>query len=96
MSANRKDDRLERKLVNKLDDAGCAVMRALASGSATDRELPDVLTGDGQQFYAIEAKSSSSDTIYIDEREIENLTYVADNFGAEPLIGVRLDWAAWY
>lgn len=96
MSTNRKGDRLERELVNKLDEAGCAVMRAPASGSATERELPDVLTGDGEQFYAIEAKSRSSDTIYIDEREIENLTYFAGSFGAEPLIGVRFDRAAWY
>lgn len=96
MSANRKGDRLERELVNKLDEAGCAVMRAPASGSATDRELPDVVAGNGQQFYAIEAKSRSSDTIYIDEREIDNLTYFAENFGAEPLIGVRFDRAAWY
>lgn len=96
MSASRKGDRRERELVNKLDEAGCAVMRAPASGSATDRELPDVVAGNGEQFYAIEAKSRSSDTIYLDEREIENLTYFAGNFGAEPLIGVRFDRAAWY
>ena len=37
-----KGDRRERELVNALDEAGFAVMRAPASGAATDRELPDV------------------------------------------------------
>jgi hypothetical protein len=46
MSANRKGDRRERELVNKLDDAGFAVMRAPASGSATARDLPDGLAGE--------------------------------------------------
>jgi len=41
-------------------------MRAPASGSATERELPDVLAaGDGDTFYAIEAKSSAGDPIYL-------------------------------
>jgi ABC-type phosphate/phosphonate transport system substrate-binding protein len=40
-----KGDRRERELVNRLDEAGFAVMRAPASRSAPDRELPDVLAG---------------------------------------------------
>jgi len=96
MSANRKGDRRERELVNELDDAGFAVMRAPASGSATERELPDVLAGDGEEFYAVEAKSSSGDPIYLDGREIENLVYFARNFGAKPRVGVRFDREDWY
>lgn len=45
MPGNPKGDRRERELVNRLHEAGFAVMRAPASGSATDRELPDVLAG---------------------------------------------------
>jgi len=52
-NSNAKGDRRERELVNELDDAGFAVMRAPSSGSATERELPDVLAGDGEAFYAI-------------------------------------------
>jgi Holliday junction resolvase len=96
MSANRKGDRRERELVNELDDAGFAVMRAPASGSATERELPDVLAGDGEDFYAVEAKSSSGDPIYLDGQEIENLVYFARNFGAKPRVGVRFDREDWY
>jgi Holliday junction resolvase len=93
---NPKGDRRERELVNTLDAAGFAVMRAPASGSSTERELPDVLAGDGEQFYAIEAKSSSGDPIYLTGEEVEGLVYFARNFGARPRIGVRFDQEDWY
>ncbi|MFB6160887.1 MAG: Holliday junction resolvase Hjc [Haloferacaceae archaeon] len=96
MSANRKGDRRERELVNRLDEAGFAVMRAPASGSATDRDLPDVLAGDGERFYAIEAKSSAGDPIYLDGEEVESLVYFAQNFGANARIAVRFDREDWY
>jgi Holliday junction resolvase len=94
--SSAKGDRRERELVNKLDEAGFAVMRAPASGSATERELPDVLAGDGSTFYAIEAKSSAGDPIYLDGEEVEALVYFARNFGAKPRIGVRFDREDWY
>lgn len=96
MSASRKGDRRERELVNKLDENEFAVMRAPASGSATDRELPDVLVGDGGDFYAIESKSSSGDPIYIQEEEIDALQFFASNFGADAIVGVRFDREDWY
>jgi Holliday junction resolvase len=94
--SNAKGDRRERELVNKLDEAGLAVMRAPASGSATERELPDVLAGDGDDFYAIEAKSSAGDPIYLTGEEVYALVYFARNFGAAPRIGVRFDREDWY
>jgi len=96
MSANRKGDRRERELVNQLDEAGFAVMRAPASGSATDRDLPDVLAGDDGRFYAIEAKSSAGDPIYLSGEEVEALIYFAQNFGAKARIAVRFDREDWY
>jgi Holliday junction resolvase len=94
--SNAKGDRRERELVNELDGAGFAVMRAPASGSATERELPDVLAGDGERFYAIEAKSSAGAPIYLDGEEVYALVYFARNFGATPRIGVRFDREDWY
>jgi Holliday junction resolvase len=96
MSANRKGDRRERELVNRLDEAGFAVMRAPASGSSTDRDLPDVLAGDGERFYAVEAKSSSGKPIYLDGEEVESLLYFSRNFGAKARVGVRFDREDWY
>jgi Holliday junction resolvase len=95
-NSNAKGDRRERELVNALDDRGFAVMRAPASGSATERDLPDVLAGDGEVFYAIEAKSSSGRPIYLDGEEVEALVYFARNFGAKPRVAVRFDREDWY
>ncbi|AOW81146.1 holliday junction resolvase [Halodesulfurarchaeum formicicum] len=95
MSANRKGDRRERELVNALDAAGFAVMRAPASGSATERELPDVLAGNGTVFYAIEAKASAADPIYLTSEEVEALRYFAESFGAKPRIAARFDREDW-
>jgi len=94
--SNAKGDRRERELVNELDDHDFAVMRAPASGSATSRELPDVLAGNGTVFYAIEVKASAGGPIYLDEKEIYDLVYFGRNFGAEPYIGVRFDRQRWY
>jgi len=96
MGASQKGDRRERELVNLLDDAGFAVMRAPSSGSATTRELPDVLAGDGERFYAIEVKSSAKRPIYLTGEEVEALIFFARNFGAKARIGVRFDREAWY
>ncbi len=96
VGSNAKGDRRERELVNALDEAGFAVMRAPASGSATERELPDVLAGDGERFYAVEAKSSAGDPIYLDGEEVEALLFFARNFGAKPRIGVRFDREDWF
>ena len=86
-----KGSRTERELVNLLYATRFAVMRAPASGGGTPRELPDVLTGDGENFYAIEAKSSGKEVIYIEGEEVDDLVYFAENFGAEARIGVRFD-----
>jgi Holliday junction resolvase len=95
-NSNAKGDRRERELVNRLDERGFAVMRAPASGSATERELPDVLAGNGEEFYAIEAKSSSGRPVYLDGEEVEALVYFARNFGAKPRVAVRFDREDWY
>ena len=94
--SGRKGSRRERELVNRLDRAGFAVMRAPASGGATTRELPDVLAGNGDSFYAIEAKASGGDPIYLTGEEVEALVYFARNFGAKARIGVRFDREDWY
>ncbi|MFC7155920.1 Holliday junction resolvase Hjc [Halomarina halobia] len=93
--SNAKGDRRERELVKLFDERGFAVMRAPASGSATARELPDVLAGDGDVFYAIEAKASAGQPIYLTGEEVEALVYFARNFGAKPKIGVRFDRTDW-
>lgn len=94
--SSRKGDRLERELVNMLDDVGFGVLRAPSSGSATKRELPDVLAGNGEIYLAIEAKASGRNRIYLEEEEVENLLSFAERFGARPRVGVRFDREDWF
>jgi Holliday junction resolvase len=94
-SSSRKGDRRERELVGELDQRGFAVIRVPASGSGTERELPDLLAGDGGRFYAIEAKASGDDYIYLDREEVAALRHFASKFGAEAIIAARFDYAEW-
>jgi len=96
MVTNQKGARRERELVNLIDGTSYAVMRAPASGAGTERELPDVLCGNGDDFYAIEAKSSGGDPTYVGKEEVEGLNYFSKNFGAESRIAVRFDYMDWY
>ena len=86
----------ERELVNLLYDAGWSATRVPNSGGGTKRELPDVLAGNGQDIYAIEAKARGDRCIYLDGQEIESLVYFARNFGAKPRVGGRFDREDWY
>lgn len=108
MGSNEKGDRRERELVNLLagadentpfdspyDEGEWAIMRAPASGSATERELPDVFAGNGGVFWAFEAKASGGDPIYIDAEEVEALDYFASFWGAYPRIAIRFDYEEW-
>lgn len=95
-NSNSKGDKRERELVNLLDSEGWAVMRAPSSGSATERDLPDLLAGNRERFYAIEVKAASRENpIYVGEEEIESLRYFADAFGAKARLGIRFDYTDW-
>lgn len=95
--SNRKGDRLERDCARKAYDLGAAVMRAPASGAATERELPDLLIGFGHRAFAGEHKASSGDPIYVSKREIVDLAWFARMFGFDPVVITRWDQdVTWY
>lgn len=70
-------------------------MRSPASGSARKHPQPDILASDGDQTFGIEAKASSSDSIYIPVGEIEKLEEFCRKFGCRPMIGVRFQRKDW-
>lgn len=83
-------DAKERELVREIDGSdGWVAMRAPASGSATDRDLPDVLAGNSGKFLLVELKSSGGDPIYIPEAEVRALQRFARAFGGQAKIGCR-------
>jgi Holliday junction resolvase len=93
-------DATERELVERLEAEGYAAMRAPSSGSATTRDLPDVLAGQPapggdrprSRALVFEEKTSSGDPIYVKKAEADALIRFAEAFGARPYIAVR--WKA--
>lgn len=90
-NSNRKGSQSERALVNLLDAGGFATMRAPASGAATERELPDVIAGNGDEFIVFEAKAFSGKRTYLDGEEVSDLRFFAEKFGAKAAIAARPD-----
>ena len=97
-ASGQKGSRYERELVSHFRDSGWGALRLPSSGSATDRELPDVLAGTPRQstgggelsnLWAIEAKSGKAPTLYVDGDEVSALRAFADVWGATPLLGAR-------
>ena len=88
-----KGDRTERNLVLALEDDAFRCMRGASSGSATTRELPDVLAGSGSEdlLLAIEAKSSAGGPIYIQPEKIKSLVAFAHGAGAIALLASRFN-----
>jgi Holliday junction resolvase len=93
---SQKGSSRERELVDMFWEADFGVVRAPASGSATDRALPDLVAGNDERYVAVEAKASASDTVYIDGDEVTQLIEFADRFGARARVGVRFDREDWY
>ena len=92
----RKGASRERELVDMLWEEGFGVIRAPASGSATQRALPDILAGDGSTYVAVEAKASAKDVVYVDGDEIDALREFSERFGARMRVGVRFNNEDWY
>lgn len=94
----------ERKLAKTLTDHDWAVMRAGSSGSATTDDRPDVLAGNGNHAWAIEAKFASERNIYVEEAEVDALVRFAERLGVQAMLLPRwntreveaADVADWY
>lgn len=95
----RKGYAKENELVHILWDAGFAALRAPSSGSSTPLPMPDIIAGNSRKYLAIEAKTTRSDYIYLEEEEVQNLITFAERFGATPVVGARFfrtDWVFFY
>lgn len=90
-----KGARGERELLEMFYEEGFVGLRAPSSGSTTDRELPDLLVGNSENFYAIEAKRKAEDKVYLPHDEVEDLAFFAEMFGAEPIVAYRKDRSSW-
>ena len=77
-------------------------MRAPGSGTA-NRELPDIIAGKNGHILVFEVKRWSHkdkegnliDYKYVTKKEVEDLIYFAENFGAEYYVAYRFDYGDW-
>lgn len=92
--SGRKGSKYERELVNTLDALGYGALRLPSSGSATARDLPDILAchrvgGHKTYLWAVEAKAGSDTTLYVEEGEVQALRAFAETWGARPYLSAR-------
>lgn len=96
MSNYDKGARGERELIGILEDNGFACLRAPASGAGTERELPDVIAGDGDVFFVFEVKRwDNKDYGYLSKKEFGDLEFFAESFGAKARAAIRFDHCDW-
>lgn len=86
----------ENELGGLFGDRGYAWMRQAGSGTA-DRELPDIAVGNGERLIVMEVKrwSNEYDYKYLSKREVNDLIFFAENFGAEYYVAARFDYRDW-
>ena len=96
MASKGKGSRTERELVHLFNETNSwAAIRVAGSGLTKDPN-PDVLTGNGKRYLAIECKSIKSTTKYLYPEEIKQIVDFATKFGAEPWIAIRFNIKGWY
>jgi|SRR3989344_7931434 len=74
-------------------DSGLACTRTAGSGSTTV-PAPDLLVGNQKKKFAIECKSGKNKR-YLTKKEINELIFFAEKFGAEPWVGIRFNNVDW-
>jgi len=94
MSHKSKGINAERDLIHKFWANGWAAMRSAGSGSS-QFPSPDVIAGNNIRKIAIEAKVTKDDKKYFPKKEIEDLKYFSEKFGAEPWVAIKFLRQKW-
>ncbi len=94
MSRKSRGTNAERDLVNKFWAHGWAAMRAAGSGS-TQFPAPDVIASNGTRILVIEVKLTTEERKYFTKKEIKELKYFAEKFGAEPWVAIKFFRKEW-
>lgn len=91
-----KGARYERELVGEFADCGWFAMRTSASGSATERELPDVIVAKDGNVLVVELKYSQSKHIYVSPEKVAGLLWLAKMLNGRAYLVARWKYDATY
>ena len=108
-ASSQKGDRRERQLIITADEQQFGAMRCPASGSATSRQLPDVIISREateitehsplahplSRAWSIEVKGDKNGTPNLPHAEIEGLCAHALAWGSTPLVAVHPNRGEW-
>ncbi len=95
MSNKSKGSNAERELVKMFTEHGWRAVRV--AGSGVGEESPcDIIVGKiGRRGYAVEAKSSRKNRIYITKKQIEDFILFSSIIGLTPALAVRFNREGW-
>ena len=95
LNKKAKGSNAERDLIHSFFENGWVAIRSAGSGSQQNPS-PDILAGNNLRRLAIECKTVNDTKKYFTKKEIEELVYFANKFGAEPWVAVRFDRIDWF
>lgn len=95
MNKKAKGSNAERDLIHRFFDNGWVAIRSAGSGSQQNPS-PDILAGNNLRRLAIECKAVNDTKKYFTKKEINELVYFANKFGAEAWVAVRFDRIDWF
>jgi Holliday junction resolvase len=95
MNKKSKGTNAERDLIHQFNDNGWVAIRSAGSGSM-HYASPDILAGNNLRRLAIECKTVNDTKKYFTKKEIDELVFFANKFGAEAWVAVRFDRIDWF
>ena len=96
MPSNKaKGSNAERELLNLFTEQGWRAVRVAGSGVNEDSPCDLLAAKIGRKGFAIEAKSSKKNSIYITKNQIEDFLVFANTIGLKPAIAVRFAYEGW-
>lgn len=93
--SSRKSGKRKNELEQMFNDAEYSVTQILENFSHNGSPLPDLVAGDGDIFYAIDAYASGRKRVYIQREDVQRIENFSALFGAEPRIGIKFDRENW-
>lgn len=95
MNKKAKGSNFERDLIHSFFANGWVAIRSAGSGSMQNPS-PDIIAGNNLRRLAIECKAVNGTKKYFTKKEVDELVYFANKFGAEAWVAVRFDRIDWF